>query len=79
MPLYHVKFVGAASLAVSVATRLADAEGVELISSDPPAVLDDHKVELRVAVEGTASAVEIAIASIRAGIPGDAAIEIDQG
>ena len=50
-----------------------------MISSDPPAVLDDHKVELHVAVEGTASAVEIAIASIRAGIPGDAAIEIDQG
>ncbi|HEX6660134.1 MAG TPA: hypothetical protein VF065_18715 [Ilumatobacter sp.] len=76
MPNFRVRFEGPASLALSVATALADAEGVELISSDQPAALDDGMVALNVTVEGAFDAVADAVAGIRDEIPSGASLEI---
>ena len=76
MPNFRVRFEGPASLALSVATALADADGVELISSDQPAALDDGMVALNVTVEGAFDAVADAVAGIRDEIPSGASLEI---
>lgn len=73
---YRVRFEGPAALALRVATALADADGVELISSDRPVSLDGNIVALDVAVEGEFDAVADAVASIRGGMPTEASIEI---
>ncbi len=52
-------------LAVGVATALADADGVELISSEPLSNRGANTVQLDVAVEGAADDVAGAVASIR--------------
>jgi hypothetical protein len=74
--VYRIRFQGPAKLAVGVATALADADGVELISSEPPSILDQNTVELDVAVEGAFDAVADAVASIRDGMPKGASIGI---
>jgi hypothetical protein len=76
VPNFRVRFEGPASLALSVATALADADGVELISSDQPAALDDGMVALNVTVEGAFDAVADAVAGIRDEIPSGASLEI---
>jgi hypothetical protein len=76
VPSYRVRFEGPPPLALRVATALADASGVELISSDPPLNLADGKVALNVAVEGAFDAVADAVATIRGDLPSDASIEI---
>jgi hypothetical protein len=73
---YRVRFEGPAALALRVATALADADGVELISSDQPVTLDDSMVALDVTVEGAFDAVADAVAIIRGEIPSGASIEI---
>ena len=73
--VYRVVFEGPASLAIGVATALADADGVELISSDPLSVVDVDTVRLGLAVEGASEFVTDAIASIRDGLPTGATIE----
>ncbi len=72
----RISITGPATLAIHVATALADADGVEMISSEPPSVLDDDTVELKVAVEGASDAVADAVSSIREGLPKGASIEI---
>ena len=79
MTAYRIRFEGPAALALGVATALADADGVELISSEPPSILDDDMVALDVAVEGAPDAVADAVASIRDGMPRTASIEIADG
>ena len=79
MTAYRIRFEGPAALALGVATALADADGVELISSEPPSILDDDMVALDVAVEGAPDAVADAVASIRDGMPKTASIEIADG
>jgi hypothetical protein len=74
--LYRIRFVGPAALAISVATTLADADGVELTSSMQPSILDETKVELNVSVEGSRDAVAVAVSTIRKGLPDGASIEI---
>jgi hypothetical protein len=74
--VYRIRFVGPATLALGVATALADADGVELISSDAPSMLPGDTVGLEVAVEGTLDAVVDAVADIRSGMPTGASIEI---
>jgi hypothetical protein len=64
---------------LSVATAIADAEGVELISSDQPVTLGANIVALIVTVEGAFDAVADAVASIRGGMPTEASIEISSG
>ena len=73
---YRVRFEGPAALAISVATALADADGVELISSDQPVALEENIVALNVTVEGAFDAVADAVARIRGGLPTEASIEI---
>jgi hypothetical protein len=74
--VYRVRFEGPTVLAVRVATALADAVGIELISSEPPSNRDDNTVELALAVEGTLDAVAAAVASIRSGMPKGASIAV---
>ncbi len=79
MTVYRVSFQGPAALTVRVATALADADGVELISSDQPVVLDENMVALNVTVEGAFDAVADAVAGIRGGMPTGVSIEITSG
>jgi hypothetical protein len=76
---HHVRFEGPTTLALRVATTLADAEGVELISSDQPVSLADGTVALNVVVEGDRDAVVEAVASVRREMPSQASIEITGG
>jgi len=62
-----------------VATELAEADGVELTSSDKPVNLDEGKVALAVTVEGQFDAVADAIAGIRGGLPSTASIGLTDG
>ena len=79
MTAYRVRFEGPAALAVGVATALADADGVELISSEPLSNRGANSVRLDVAVEGAGDDVAAAIASIRDGLPTGASLEIVEG
>ena len=79
MTSYRVRFEGPARLTLSVATALADADGVDLVASDQPINLDGSTVALDVTVEGAFDAVADAVAGIRGGIPADASIEITGG
>jgi hypothetical protein len=79
VPNHRVRFEGPASLALRVATALADAEGVELISSDQPVTLDHQTVELSLTVEGTFDAVADAVNTARGEVPPGALIEITGG
>ena len=63
-------------MAVRIATELADADGVELISSEPPSIVGEDTVKLGVAVEGALEAVAHAVDRIRDGMPFGASIEI---
>ena len=49
---FRVRFEGPVALVVDVATALADAEGVELTSSDQPITVDEGVVALDLTVEG---------------------------
>ena len=79
MTAYRVRFQGPAALTVRIATALADADGVELISSDQPVVVDDSTVALNVSVKGAFDAIADAVAGIRGGLPSGASIEIAGG
>jgi hypothetical protein len=72
--VYRIVFEGPASLAVRVATELAEADGVELISSEPLSIVSADTVKLGVAVEGALESVADAIASVRDGMPAGASI-----
>ena len=74
--MHRIRFEGPAALAVRVATALADADGVDLVSSEPPSILDDSRVGLDVAVEGDQDAVTDALAGLRTRMPDGASIEI---
>ena len=76
MTVHRIRFEGPAPLAVRVVTALADAEGVELVSSEPHSILDDGRVGLDVAVEGDPDAVAAAVADMRARLPDGASIEV---
>jgi len=74
--VYRVVFEVPTGMATRIATQLADADGVELISSEPPSSVGVDTVRLRVAVNGELESVTDAIARIRGGIPTGASIEI---
>jgi hypothetical protein len=77
--VYRIRFEGPAALAMPVATALAEADGVELISSEPPSILGTNTVALDVAAEGEHEAVAAAVAGIRDGLPSGASIEFLDG
>jgi hypothetical protein len=77
---YRVSFTGPAAVTLTFATALADADGVELVSTDQPVTIDEGgMVALNVTVEGTFDAVADAVASIREEMPSATAIEITAG
>jgi hypothetical protein len=59
-----------------MATTLADADGVELVSSDQPVLAGANVVSLDVTVEGLFDDVADAVAEIRGGLPPGASIEL---
>jgi hypothetical protein len=73
---HRIDYTGPSSFAVSAARLLADADGVELTSSQPPKRIDEENVELSVTVEGETDEVLDAVASVRAVLPDGAAITI---
>ena len=79
MTTYRIRFEGPASLALGVATALADADGVELTSSDPPAPIAGGSVALDITVEGTSLAVAGAMERVRDGLPPGASIGVAEG
>ena len=76
MTVQRIRFEGPAALAVGVATALADADGVDLVSSEPPSILDDGRVGLDVALEGAPEAIAAAVASLRERLPEGASVEV---
>lgn len=76
---HRVRFEGPTTVALRVATTLADADGVELISSDQPVSLGDGSVALNVVIEGERDAVVEALAGLRRQMPPRASIEITAG
>jgi hypothetical protein len=74
--VYRIVFEGPTSMAVSVATELADADGVDLISSESPSVVGRDTVKLVVSVEADQESVTDAVARIRGGMPTGARVEI---
>ena len=76
MTSYRVRLEGPAAVTLSVATALADADGVELISSAQPVTVNEGVLALEVTVEGAFDAVADAVASIRDSLPTGASIEI---
>ena len=79
MTVYRILFEGPTALAVRVATELADADGVDLISSEPPFRVDADTVKLSVALEGQSDSVTDAVARIRDGLPTGSSIEVADG
>jgi hypothetical protein len=77
MTVYRIRFEGPATLAVRVATALADADGVDLTSSEQPSILNASTVVLDLMLEGAHDAVAAAVSSISETLPHGASIEID--
>lgn len=75
---HRITYEGPSSLAVPTATMLADAVGVDLRSSEPPASKDGpwDKVVLVLTVEGTPDAVDSAVGNLRASLPAGASITV---
>ncbi len=78
MTAHRIRFEGPATLAVRVATLLADASGVDLISSDPPVKTADG-VALDLVAEGEPAAIAGALDDIRVGLPKGASIALVDG
>lgn len=80
MPIHRITYRGPASLAVSTATEVADATGVELTSSSPPERGGDggDTVTLEVTVEGATDAVMAAVTRIAGGLPSTARLTVDE-
>ncbi len=76
---HRLTLEGPASATLEIATALADAEGVDLVSSEQPRALDGGRVTLHVTVDAEFDAVADAVAGIRGRMPAGASIEITGG
>ena len=74
--VYRIRLAGPAGLVVRLATELANADGVELTSSEQRSIVDANSVELGVSVEGSHVDVTRAVSSIRDELPKGSSIEI---
>lgn len=74
---HRIRFEGAAADALTVATIVADADGVDLTSSEPPVPVGDGRVRLDLDVQGPSRSVEAAVDRIRSDLPADSSIELD--
>ena len=74
---HRIQYEGPATSAVRAATLLADAEGVELVSSQPPQRRGEgDAVLLGLTVEGSPDEIERALADVRTQLPPGAKIEL---
>ena len=73
---YLVRFEGPIELALRVATALADADGVDLTSSEAPTPKASGLVGLAVTVDGLPDDVIAAVGAVRGWLPDKATIEI---
>lgn len=74
---HRIRFVGASAVALTVATAIADADGVDLTSSEPPDAVGDGDVRLDLTVRGTTASIADAVDGIRAVLPAGSSIELD--
>ncbi len=74
---HRIRFEGAATSAVGVATAIADADGVDLTSSESPVVVDGDRVRLDLVVEGPRDVIAAAVDEIRAGLPDGSSLSLD--
>jgi hypothetical protein len=75
---HRVSIHAPAGLALQIVTELADADGVDLTSSESPtASSGDHMVDLDVVIDGSRAAVTSAVDGIRAGLPKGSSISIE--
>lgn len=74
---HRIRFEGAAADALTVATIVADAEGVDLTSSEPPVPVGDGRVRLDLDVQGPSGSIEATVERIRSDLPTDSSIELD--
>jgi hypothetical protein len=74
---HRIRFEGAAAAALTVATAIADADGVDLTSSEPPVTLSDGRVRLDLTVDASSESVAGALAEIRPRLPDDSSIELE--
>jgi len=79
MTTRRITYSGPQALAVATATMLADFEGIDLTSSEPPARGNGPRgtVVLRLTVEGATEAVDAAVGHLRAGLPPEATLDVD--
>jgi hypothetical protein len=73
---YQIRYEGPAALALRVATELAEADGVDLTSSDAPHAISTGSVLLAVTVDGAPDDILDAVGTVRAWLPDGASIEI---
>ncbi len=76
MTTYRIRFEGPVELALRVATALADADGVDLTSSETPVPRASGLVGLNVTVDGLPDDVIAAVGGVRGWLPDAATIEI---
>jgi hypothetical protein len=80
VPVYRINYEGPSTHAVEAARLLAEADGIELTSSQPPERRGGQTtVLLQLTVEGTDDAVLDAVAMVRGSLPPDARVEIATG
>lgn len=76
VPTYRVTYKGPQDLAMTVATALADADGVDLTSSGRP-LRADGRVTLELVVEGAADDILDAVGVVRGTLPDEARLQLD--
>lgn len=74
---HRIRFEGDSAFALSVATAIADADGVDLTSSEPPTALADGKVRLDLSVRASGESIAAALEEIGVSVPVDCSIELD--
>jgi hypothetical protein len=76
---YRITYEGPSALALETATKLAEADGIELTASLPPQRRDDTSdaVVLVVTVDGTPEAVSDAMRSVGAELADEATLSVD--
>jgi hypothetical protein len=75
---FRITYEGPPAFALQAATLLAEADGVELTSSEPPARRDDDSVVLALTVEATRPAIGDALKAIADQLPRHATMRIDE-
>ena len=74
---HRIRFEGASADALTVATAIADADGVDLTSSEPPTTLPGGKVRLDVRVRASSESITAALAEIGRRLPTHSSLELD--